>query len=49
MFQRNQKLGLILLGLGVGLLCACLIRSGAVCTLGGIGLLIAGVMLLRKC
>lgn len=49
MFHKYQNIGLVMIGAGAGMLFACLFQSGFICTLGGIGLLAAGVLLLRKC
>lgn len=49
MFHKYKKIGLTMLGLGAGMLCACLFQSGFACALVGAGLLIVGIILIRKC
>lgn len=48
MYHKYKNLGLVMFGAGAGMLFACLFQSGVLCALGGIGLLVAGFLLLRK-
>ncbi len=48
MFQKYKKIGILLLGFGAGMLFACLFQSGALCVIGGIVFLVAGILLMRK-
>lgn len=48
MCRRNQLLGVLVAGIGVGLLLACLFDSGFFCSCVGIGLIAAGVVILQK-
>ena len=49
MFHRNLKLSLAVIGLGAGMLLACLLKSSSICVFLGILLVIVGTLLLRKC
>lgn len=48
MFHRNLKLSLLFIGLGAGMLLACLLRSAPLCIVLGILLAAAGAVMLRK-
>ena len=48
MCRKNQLLGFLLAGVGIGLLLACFFESGFFCCCVGIGLLVSGVCLVRK-
>lgn len=48
MCRRNQLLGVVSAGVGIGLLLACLFESGFFCCCVGIGLIITGVLITQK-
>ena len=48
MCRRNQLLGLLLVGFGVGLLVACRISAVFWCSCFGLGAVVIGVALLQK-
>lgn len=48
MCRRNQLLGIFALGFGMGLLFARLFESGFFCGCVGVGLIVAGLLLLQK-
>lgn len=48
MCRKNQLLAVALAGVGAGLLLACFFESGFFQCCFGIGLIVAGVMLLQK-
>lgn len=48
MFRRYCKIGLIIIGTGVGMLFGCLLRLSAICVICGIALIITGVIFLRR-
>lgn len=48
MCRKNQLLAVALAGVGAGLLLACFFESGFVQCCLGIGLIVAGVMLLQR-
>ena len=48
MFRRYCKSGLVIIGVGVGMLLACLLRLGTVCVLCGIALIILGTLLAKR-
>lgn len=48
MCRRNQLLGVLAGGIGIGLLLACLFESGFFCCCLGIVLISAGVCILQK-
>lgn len=48
MCRRNQLLGVAAAGIGIGLLLACCFESGFFCCCVGVGLIIAGVLILQK-
>lgn len=48
MFHRYCKSGLVIIGVGAGMLLACLLRLGSVCVLCGIALVILGTLLARR-
>lgn len=48
MCRRNQLLGVLAAGVGIGLLLACFFESGFFCSCVGIGLIVTGVLILQK-
>lgn len=48
MCRRNQLLGVLAAGVGIGLLLACFFESGFFCGCVGIGLIVTGVLILQK-
>ncbi len=48
MCRRNQLLGVLLVGLGIGLSVACRVQSVFWCTCFGLGALALGVCMLQK-
>ena len=48
MCRRNQLLGVLAGGVGIGLLLACFFESGFFCCCAGLGLIVGGVLILQK-
>lgn len=48
MCRRNQLLGVLIAGIGIGLLMASLFESGFFCSCVGICLIVSGVLVLQK-
>ena len=48
MCRRNQLLGILAAGVGIGMLLACLFESGFFCSCFGICMIVSGVLILQK-
>ncbi len=48
MCRRNQLLGVLAAGVGIGLLLACFFESGFFCSCCGVFLIVSGVLVIQK-
>lgn len=48
MCRKNQLFGVLVLGIGIGFVISCFFESGFFCCCSGLGLLVAGCVLLHK-
>ena len=48
MCRRNHLRGCLCLGIGIGLIAGYALESWTVCTLGGMGLLLLGLIMLKQ-